>query len=112
MGLALFREARDPESYDEGALADPQIRGLCRRVRVVPEAGSEHGHMGSTVALVLTDGRHFQRHVDSGLLEPGELPDKFARLTRAALGDKSGALLARLQRLEEEPSLDWLGAPG
>src|SRR4051812_7331214 len=111
VALALFREARDPESYDESALADPQIRALCRRVRVVPEGGGGHGHMGSTVTLVLADGRHFERHVDSGLLEAGELPDKFARLTRAALGDKSSALLARLQRLEHEPSLDWLGAP-
>ena len=61
--------------------------------------------------LTLADGRRFERHVDSGLLEPGELPDKFARLTRAALGDKSAALLARLQRLENETNLDWLGAP-
>jgi 2-methylcitrate dehydratase PrpD len=111
VALALFREARDPESYDESALADPRIRGLCRRVKVVPEQGGGHGHMGSTVTLVLADGRRFEKHVDSGLLEPGELPDKFARLTRAALGPKSGALLARLQRLDEEPSLHWLGAP-
>jgi 2-methylcitrate dehydratase PrpD len=111
VALALFREARDPESYNDSALADPQIRTLCRRVRVVPEAGGGHGHMGSTVTLVLADGRRFERHVDSGLLEPGELPDKFARLTRAALGDKSAALLARLQRLEAEPDLHWLGAP-
>jgi 2-methylcitrate dehydratase PrpD len=115
VALALFREARDPESYDESALADPHIRALCRRVRVVPEAhaGGRAGHagaMGSTVALVLADGRRLERHVDSGFLEPGELPDKFARLTRAALGNKSAALLARLQRLEHETSLDWLGA--
>jgi 2-methylcitrate dehydratase PrpD len=111
VALALFREPRDPESYDESALTDPGIRALCRRVRVVPESGGGHGHMGSTVALVLSDGRRFERHVDSGLLEPGELPDKFARLTRAALGGESAALLARLQQLEEESSLEWLGAP-
>ena len=111
VALALFREARDPESYDESALLDPEIRALCRRVRVVPESGNGHGQMGSTVTLTLADGRYFERHVDSGLLEAGELPDKFARLTRAALGDKSVALLARLQRLEQETTLDWLGAP-
>src|SRR5437868_1381609 len=94
VALALFREARDPESYDESALADPRIRALCRRVRVVPEQGGGHGHMGSTVTLVLADGRRFERHVDSGLLEPGELPDKFARLTPAALGHRSATLLA------------------
>jgi 2-methylcitrate dehydratase PrpD len=110
VALALFREARDPESYDESALNDPQIRSLTRRVKLVPEAASGHGAMGSTVTVTLGDGRHFERHVDSGLLEPGELPDKFTRLTRAALGETGAArLFARLQLLEEETSLDWLG---
>ena len=66
VALALFREARDPESYDESALADPRIRALCRRVQLVPEAGGGHGAMGSTVTVTLADGRRFERHVDSG----------------------------------------------
>ena len=112
VALALHREARDPESYDESALADPQIRALTRRVRIVPETDGGHGAMGSTVTLTLSDGRHFEKHVDSGLLEPGELPDKFTRLTRGALGESGAArLFARLQRLEDEASLDWLGKP-
>ena len=50
VALALHREARDPESYDESALADPQIRALTRRVRIVPEVESGHGAMcGSRV---------------------------------------------------------------
>src|SRR5437764_11371110 len=110
VALALHREARDPESYDESALTDPQIRALTRRVRIEPEVESGHGAMGSTVTLALADGRHFERHVDSGLLEAGELPDKFTRLTRGALGERGAArLFARLQRLEAEPNLDWLG---
>jgi 2-methylcitrate dehydratase PrpD len=108
VALALFREARDPESYDESALADPQIRALTRRVRLVPEEG---GATGSTVTLALTDGRRFERHVDSGMLEAGELADKFTRLTRATLGARAPALYERLQRLETETTLDWLGAP-
>jgi 2-methylcitrate dehydratase PrpD len=111
VALALHREARDPESYGESALADPQIRALTRRVRIVPEKGGGHGAMGSTVMVVLADGRHLERHVDSGLLEAGELADKFTRLTRAALGERSAALYERLLRLETEPGLDWLGAP-
>ena len=111
VALALHREARDPESYDESALADAAIRALTRRVRLIPEGGSGHGAMGSTVTVTLADGRHFERHVDSGLLEAGELADKFTRLTRAALGERSAALFERLQRLESETSLDWLGAP-
>jgi 2-methylcitrate dehydratase PrpD len=112
VALALFREARDPESYDESALADPQIRALTRRVKLVPETGGGHGGMGSTVTVTLADGRHVERHVESGLLEPGELPDKFTRLCRGALGETGAArLFARLQLLENEASLDWLGKP-
>jgi 2-methylcitrate dehydratase PrpD len=116
VALALFREARDPESYDESALADPQIRALTRRVRLVPEegGGGHGGHggaIGSTVRVALADGRHFERHVDSGMLEAGELADKFTRLTRATLGARAPALYERLQRLETETTLDWLGAP-
>src|SRR5205085_10040657 len=55
VALALCREARDPESWDETALADPQIRTLCRRVRLVP--GEEHGGMASNIRIVLSDGR-------------------------------------------------------
>jgi len=116
VALSLFREARDPESYDERALADPAIRALTRRVRLVPEGGggchaSHGGAMGSTVTVTLADGRRLERHVDSGLLEAGELADKFTRLTRAVLGGRAPALYERLQRLETEPNLDWLGAP-
>ena len=111
VALALHREARDPESYDESALADPQIRALTRRVRIVAEEGGGHGAMGSTVTVVLAGGQRLERHVDSGLLEAGELADKFTRLTRAGLGERSAALYERLQLLENEASLDWLGAP-
>jgi hypothetical protein len=48
------------------------------------------------------------------MLEPGELEDKFQRLTRGALGDRRAtALFERLQRLDDEENPDWLGAlPG
>ncbi len=107
VALALCREARDPESWDEAALADPQIRTLARRVRLIPGEGP--GAMGSTVMIALTDGRRLERRAESGMLEAGELADKFVRLTRAALGEQGAtALYERLQRLEDEPSLDWL----
>jgi 2-methylcitrate dehydratase PrpD len=103
VALALCREARDPESWDESALTDPQIRSLCRRVRVVP------GATPGTVTIALSDGRRVEHRTESGMLEPGELPDKFLRLTRAALGEPGAtALYDRLQRLEEEQNLSWL----
>jgi 2-methylcitrate dehydratase PrpD len=109
VALALHREARDPESYDDSALADPAIRTLTRKVRLVAEAGDGHGAAGSRVTITLGDGRKLERHEPSGMLEPGELPDKFARLTRKAMGDAGAGLYARLMRLEDEASVDWLG---
>jgi 2-methylcitrate dehydratase PrpD len=111
VALALFREARDPESYDLAALADPAIRALCRKVRLVPDSGDGHGATGSHVTITLADGRKFERHEAGGMLEPGELPDKFARLTRKAMGSAGMRLYERLMRLESEQALDWLGAP-
>jgi len=112
VALALHREARDPESYGESALADPGIRALTRRVKLVPEetAGGHAASGGSTVTVLLADGRRLTRHEPSGLLEPGELEDKFTRLTRGALGPRAGTLYERLQRLEAEENLAWLGA--
>ena len=109
VALALCREARDPESWDETALADREILGLCRRVRLVPDPAGEHGGMASTVTIALADGRRLEHRVENGMLEEGELADKFRRLTRAALGEsRAAALFERLQRLEDENSLDWL----
>jgi 2-methylcitrate dehydratase PrpD len=85
VALALHREARDPESFDETALRDPQIRALCRRVRLVPEAGAAHAGMANRVTITLADGRRFEGRAGNGMLEPGELDDKFLRLTRGSV---------------------------
>jgi len=109
VALALSREARDPESWDETALGDPQIRSLARRVRLVPEPSGGHDATGSAVTITLADGRRLECRAESGMLEPGELADKFRRLTRAALGEQgAAALYDRLQRLEDEEELTWL----
>jgi hypothetical protein len=65
--------------------------------------------MASTVTIALADGRHFEGRAENGMLEPGELDDKFLRLTRRALGEHGAmALYERLQRLEDETDLEWL----
>jgi 2-methylcitrate dehydratase PrpD len=111
VALALHREACNPESFDETALRDPQIRALCRRVRLVLEPGAEHAGTPGRVTIAVADGRRFEGRAENGMLEPGELEDKFLRLTRRALGEPgAAALFARLQRLEDEENLQWLGA--
>ena len=77
----------------------------------MPEPSATHAGMTNTVAIVLADGRHFEGRAENGMLEPGELDDKFLRLTRSALGEPAAtALFERLQCLEDEPALSWLGA--
>jgi hypothetical protein len=66
--------------------------------------------MGSRVTIALADGRRLEGLAENGMLELGELDDKFLRLTRRALGESSAsALFERLQRLEDEENLQWLG---
>jgi hypothetical protein len=67
--------------------------------------------MASTITVTLADGRRLESRADNGMLEPGELDDKFLRLTRSTLGEPGAtALYTRLQRLEDEENLGWLGA--
>ena len=47
----------------------------------------------------------------TGCSNPASCDDKFLRLTRCALGEPgAAALYERLQQLEEEKNLAWLGA--
>jgi hypothetical protein len=63
----------------------------------------------------LHDGRVFSRTLDDVPGMPGlpfdsaQLRAKFLSLT-TALGDGAAGLLARLERIETEPHLDWLDA--
>jgi hypothetical protein len=107
VALALYRDPRDPRSFDEGALADPAIRDLCRRIGLVPVEGG-HGAGASGVTVEVAGGRRLEKHVASGMLEKGELEDKFLRLCWPKLGEAAVPLYNRLMCLEEEDSLDWL----
>ncbi len=110
--LALYRDPRNPELFAEGALGDPDIRALARRVTVTASPhGPGHSQPATTVSVSLKGGRQFSATVADGTLDPADLGDKFLRLTRAALGEqRSATLFGRLQHLENEPTLDWLGA--
>ena len=78
---------------------------------VLLDPRGEHAGVGSTVTITLACGRRLEGRAENGMLEPGELEEKFLRLTRSTLGEAVGAaLFDRLRRLEEEEDLAWLGA--
>src|SRR5215471_8694416 len=116
VALALYRDPRDPASFGEHALNDPKIRALCRRVSVRPLEGHVgHGDVPSTVTITTTDGRELTRTVEAFRGAPArpfgrdDMRGKFLMLTRDLPGAEQ--TFERLQRLEQEESLEWLGAP-
>jgi 2-methylcitrate dehydratase PrpD len=115
VALALYRDPRDPASFGENALNDPAIRSLCRRVTVLPELGHVGpGDVPSTVTITLNDGRELTRRVEAFMGTPARpfdraaMREKFLMLTREQPGAER--LFERLQELEKEDSLEWLGA--
>jgi 2-methylcitrate dehydratase PrpD len=111
VALALHRDPAAPESFAEDALADPAIRALARRVRVVraPE-GASADPWASTLTVTLADGRVLRRDgVTEDRPSPALLDEKFARLTRGVLAERGGAFRARLDAIETEDRLDWIG---
>ena len=116
VALALFRDPRDPASFDDSALLDADIRSMCGRVSVIVAEPPTKVAGASIVTIQLKDGRSFTREVEefSGTparpLDRAELRDKFVTLTRTRFGTEAAGLFERLQDLENEAELGWVGA--
>jgi len=111
VALALFRDPRDPASFDATALVDADIRNMCRRVAVTVAEPPTRVAGASIVTVRLKDGRSVVREVE-------EFDGTPARpLSRAALRDKFMMLMGggeplfeRLQGLENEADVRWVGS--
>jgi 2-methylcitrate dehydratase PrpD len=115
VALALFRDPRDPASFDDGALSDPAIREMCRRVSVVVADPPVKSAGASVVTVQLKDGRSVTREVEefngtpARPLDRAALKEKFMTLTRLRYGAEAAAIFERLQGLENEVELGWVG---
>jgi 2-methylcitrate dehydratase PrpD len=115
VALAHFRDPRDPRSFTEDAVNDPEIRALCARIAITV-AGGHHDHatLASTVTVTLKDGRVLTRTVDDfpgtpqSPLDQAALREKFNLLTRHCPRDAMNRLFERIWRIEDERDLDWL----
>jgi 2-methylcitrate dehydratase PrpD len=114
VALAHVRDPHDPRSFDQSALADPQIRSLCERVTIT--IGEDRPTpLAADITVTLRDGRVLARRVadfkgtPARPLDRAELRDKFLMLTRHCPADEMGEMFDRLQNLEHEPDLDWIG---
>jgi 2-methylcitrate dehydratase PrpD len=114
VALALFRDPRDPASFDASALTDDAIRAMCRRVEVIAANPQAKIAGASIVTVHLKDGRSVTREVEEFNGTPArpltrvELRDKFALLMGPANAGRAGELFERLQNLELETDLRWL----
>ncbi len=116
VALALFRDPRDPASFDDTALSDVAIRGMCQRVAITVADPPTKVAGASVVTIRLKDGRAFAREVEEFNGTPArplsrtELHEKFMMLTRTRYGNDAAGLFERLQNLEYETDVGWIGA--
>jgi 2-methylcitrate dehydratase PrpD len=115
VALALFRDPRNPASFDESALVDADIRAMCRRVAVTVADPPTTVAGASIVTVRLKDGRSITREVEefdgtpARPLNRSELRDKFVMLMGAPNAAQAAELFQRLQNLENESDVRWLG---
>ena len=116
VALALFRDPRDPASFGDQALSDAAIRGMCGRVSVVVADPPTKVAGASFVTVLLKNGTSLTKEVEefngtpARPLDRAELKDKFMTLTRSRYGAEADQLFERLQGLENESDLGWIGA--
>jgi 2-methylcitrate dehydratase PrpD len=116
VALALFRDPRDPASFDDSALHDPAIRDMCGRVAIVVADPPVKSAGASIVTVRLKNGRELTKEVEefngtpARPLDRAELKDKFMTLTRVRYGAEAAGIFERLQNLEHEADLSWVGA--
>jgi 2-methylcitrate dehydratase PrpD len=116
VALALFRDPRNPASFDESAISDADIRAMCKRVAVTVAQPPTRVAGASIVTVRLKNGRSIVREVEefdgtpSRPLNRAELRDKFMMLMGAPNAARAAALFERLQNLENEADILWLGA--
>jgi 2-methylcitrate dehydratase PrpD len=114
LALACYRDSHDPRSFDLSALDDPDILSLCKRVRLIADAGQTGD--AATVTIKLEDGRAWSRRITKVKATPddpmtrADVYEKFSLLTRHCPRDKMEELFARIQNLEKEPDLAWVAA--
>ncbi len=117
VALALYRNPVDPRSFDESALRSPEIMGLAARVKMsVLPPPDNRSDMTSIVTIALKDGRSLSRRTTAFAGTPErplgqeELREKFLMLTRQFGEAGMARAFARLQNLENEKTVDWIGA--
>jgi 2-methylcitrate dehydratase PrpD len=114
VALSLYRDARDPRSFDDGVIHDRAILDLTARTKLTAVPGQGGTDDTATVTIRLKDGREVLRKMTNYKGTPdrpfnrADLQEKFMLLTRHLDRGRMEAMFERLQHIENEPSLDWV----
>jgi 2-methylcitrate dehydratase PrpD len=114
VALSLYRDARDPRSFDDGLIHDRAILDLTARTRLIAVPSQGRTDATATVTIRLKDGRELSRKETSYKGSPqrpfsrAQLREKFLLLTRHLDRGRMEAMFDRLQQIENEKSLDWV----
>lgn len=116
VALSLYRNPVDPDSFDNAVVRDPLIRAVAARVTMIAVDGQSRDNLTSTVTVTLADGRTLSRRVADFTgtprrpLDRAGLREKFMLQTKRFPAADMDRLFARLQAIENEPTLDWIRA--
>lgn len=116
VALALYRDPRNPASFDQSALIDPNIRAMCRRVDVTAADPPPKVPGASKVTIRLQNGHVMSREVEefdgtpNRPLSPAALRDKFMMFVKGSGMVQAASTFDRLQNIEQETDLQWVGA--
>ena len=116
VALAIVADARDPRTFRDADVNDPELRSLMDRIRLVPWDTQPPSPIATAMTITMRDGTVLKSEVadfrgtPDNPLSANELRDKFLVLTRDHESASMGRIFERLQRIENEPSLDWISA--
>ena len=115
VALACYRDPREPAAFSSGALEDPAIRALSRKVKLEAKRDSDAANpLASRVTVRLKDGRelaadaqYFPGMPQQPLTHP-QLQEKFDALTASLPAGAGARIFAQLGELERVERIDRL----
>jgi 2-methylcitrate dehydratase PrpD len=114
VALAIVADARDPRTFRDADVNDPELRSLIGRIRLVPWDTPRPSPIASVTTVTMRDGTVRRSEVTDfrgtpdNPLSASELRDKLLLLTREHDPAAMAKILDRVQQIEDEADLDWI----
>ena len=114
VALAIVADARDPRTFRDADVNNPELQSVMERIRLVPWDTPSPSPIASTVTVTMRDGKVLSAVVadfkgtPDNPLNASELRDKVLLLTADHDAASVTAMFDRLLKLEAEATVDWI----